>query len=245
MKKINVIWLGTTSYNPTWDLQRKILDLRVAGKLDDVLLLNEHHHVYTLGKSSDENHLLAESEEMRAKGVEVFHIDRGGDVTYHGPGQIVGYPILDLHHHSLDLHKYLRDLEEVIIRTLAEYGIEGKHDSSYTGVWVGSDKIAAIGVKVSRWVTMHGFAFNINTDLSYFDRIIPCGIFHRGVTSLRHLLGKQVPIDEVEKKLVRHFGEIFQIHSVSMSAQELLESIQNIEVQQTENYQPEHTECLQ
>jgi lipoyl(octanoyl) transferase len=214
MKELNVIKLGLTDYKSTWDLQKKIFDLRVEGKISDVVLLNEHHHVYTIGKSGNGNHLLASEEELRSKGAEVYYIDRGGDVTYHGPGQLVGYPILDLNTYYLDIHRYLRDLEEVIIRTLGEFGIKANRDSNFTGVWVGSEKIAAIGVKVSRWVTMHGFAFNVNTDLSYFDRIIPCGIFHKGVTSIEKLLGQQVPLDEVSQLIVKHFEEVFGVKSI-------------------------------
>ena len=173
MPEVKAANLGLTDYNSIWDLQKQIFDLRVSGKISDVLLLNEHHHVYTLGKSSDENHLLASREELKFTGAEIVHIDRGGDITYHGPGQLVGYPILDLNNYYLDIHRYLRDLEEVIIRTLTDYEITSHRDEKFTGVWVGNEKIAAIGIKVSHWVTMHGFAFNINTDLSYFDRIIP------------------------------------------------------------------------
>lgn len=139
----------------------------------------------------------------------IFSVDRGGDVTYHGPGQLVAYPILDLNGYGFDIHRYLRSLEEVIIRTLAGYGIEARRDNKFTGVWVGSDKIAAIGVKVSHWVTMHGLAFNVNTDLSFFDRIIPCGIFDKGVTSLERLTGKKVPMDEISALLTENFGRVF------------------------------------
>lgn len=223
---MNVVDLGLSGYKFSWDLQKKIFNLRVAGKISDTLLLNEHNHVYTLGKNSNDNHLLSEIAELESKGVEVYHIDRGGDVTYHGPGQLVGYPILDLNGFYLDLHRYLRDLEEVIMRTLAEYGIGGCRDKEFTGVWVGNEKIAAIGVKVSRWVTMHGFALNVNTDLSYFDRIIPCGIFHKGVTSVGRLLGRSVPLDEVVGKITRHFGEVFGKPIVAQPAEEFLQSLQ-------------------
>jgi lipoyl(octanoyl) transferase len=234
-KKINVVNLGITDYKSTWDLQRQMFDLRIAGRISDVLLLNEHHHVYTLGKNSNENHLLAQSEELRTKGVDVYNIDRGGDITYHGPGQLVGYPIIDLNNYYLDLHRYLRDLEEVVIRALAEYGIEAYRDASFTGVWVGSEKIAAIGVKVSHWVTMHGFAFNVNTDLSYFDRIIPCGIFHKGVTSLERLLGQSVLLEEASKKIVKHFSAVFGVEPMIQNKDEFmrsLTSVENIEYQQ-------------
>lgn len=219
---MSVVNLGVTRYKAIWDLQRAIFDLRVANKIQDVLLLNQHHHVYTLGKGSDENHLLATSQELKAKNIEIFEIDRGGDITYHGPGQLVGYPILDLNNYYLDIHRYLRDLEEVIIRTLAEYGIHATKDEQFTGVWVGNDKIAAIGVKVSRWITMHGFALNVNTDLSYFDRIIPCGIFHKGVTSMERLLQSKLNINDVSQTLVRNFSEVFDLRFEEINQIEFL-----------------------
>ncbi len=224
-KILSVVNLQRTRYKSTWDLQRRIFDKRVAGKCSDVLLLNEHDHVYTLGKGSNDNHLLAANAELKAKGIDVFHNDRGGDVTYHGPGQLVGYPILDLNNYYLDIHRYLRDLEEVIIRTLAEYRITGHRDENFTGVWVSNEKIAAIGVKVSHWVTMHGFALNVNTDLSYFDRIIPCGIFHKGVTSLERLLGRNVLMNEVSEKIAVHFGRVFGVNIIHQDSQEFLQSL--------------------
>lgn len=210
MNKVQVFNFHRTDYKQTWDLQKKIFSLVQKNAIDDVLILNEHEHVYTIGKSGDDNHLLASEEELELNGANVFHIDRGGDITYHGPGQLVGYPILNLENYYLDIHRYLRDLEEVIILTLQDFGIEGKRNNDFTGVWVGENKIAAIGVKVSKWITMHGFAFNVNTDLSYFDRIIPCGIFHKGVTSLEKLLGKKIAMKEVEESVIKNFGDVFQ-----------------------------------
>lgn len=201
--------LGRTGYAPAWELQRALFRARCEGAGADLLLLTEHDHVFTLGTSGEMDHVLAGPDELRERGAEVYEIDRGGDVTYHGPGQLVGYPILDLHGYYLDLHRYLRDLEEVLIRTLAEYGIGAGREPEFTGVWVGGNKIAALGVKASRWVTMHGFALNVNTDLTYFDRIIPCGIFHKGVTSMEQLLGRAVPLDEVADRLTGHFGSVF------------------------------------
>lgn len=192
-----------------WELQQRLHAQRLAGEENDILLLTEHNHVYTIGKSGDANHLLAGDAELQAKGVSVYHNDRGGDITYHGPGQLVGYPILDLNNHYLDLHRYLRDLEEVIVRTLTVFGIAAQRDPEYTGVWVGNEKICAIGVKTCRWVTMHGFALNVTTDLSFFTRIIPCGIFEKGVTSMSQLLGRAVLIDEVSRVVVREFGNVF------------------------------------
>jgi lipoyl(octanoyl) transferase len=181
----------------------------MAGEIDDVLLLTEHDHVYTIGTTGDEAHLLARQEELTSKGIVVYHNDRGGDITYHGPGQLVGYPILDLKNHYLDLHRYLRDIEEVIIRTLAGHGVVARRDPEYTGVWVGNDKICAIGVKTRRWFTMHGFAFNVNTDLSHFGRIIPCGIFEKGVTSLKQVLGYDIELHGIADTVAREFGGVF------------------------------------
>jgi lipoate-protein ligase B len=220
-RKITVVNLGLTEYSAVWELQQALLNQRCTGTVGDVLLLNEHHHVYTLGKSSDANHVLASDEQLSDHGVKVYHIDRGGDVTYHGPGQLVGYPILNLYELHCDVHQYLRKLEEVIIRTLSTFGINGHRDEGFTGVWVGNDKIAAIGVKVSHGITMHGFALNVNTDLSYFDQIIPCGIFHKGVTSIQQVLGRTIGIDEVSDRITDAFGEVFESVPVQSVAEEL------------------------
>ncbi len=233
MQSVSLCNLGSTRYAETWELQKKIFDLRVKQNISDVLLLNEHQHVYTLGKSSDANHLLSNSDELLSKNIDMFEIDRGGDVTYHGPGQIVGYPILDLNNYYNDIHRYLRDLEEVIIRTLAEFGIKGTRDEAYTGVWVGNNKIAAIGVKVSRWVTMHGFALNVSTDLSYFDRIIPCGIFHKGVTSIECLLNGKVNLNEVNTILVQKFSEVFNVRVVEKDREKFIELIHQLSKEST------------
>jgi len=237
MKNVQVVNLGLTDYRSTWDLQKRIFDLRIARKISDVLLLNEHHHVYTIGKNGSDNHLLANNQELSTNGAEVFYIDRGGDITYHGPGQLVGYPILKLDEYYADVHRYLRDLEEVIIRTLADFCIKAHKDQNFTGVWVGNEKIAAIGVKVSHWITMHGFALNVNTDLSYFDRIIPCGIFHKGVTSMQRILGKEVSFHAVAQGLARHFGEVFGARVIKQEAQKFLEEL--------DYHENEKVECLQ
>ena len=179
--------------------------MRTSGAIEDTLLLLEHPHTYTLGKTADRANLIGSQEYLEKNGVSVFEIDRGGDITYHGPGQIVGYPIIDLNKWKPDTHLYLRNLEEVIIKVLAEYGIESGRKPEYTGVWVGESKIAAIGIRVSRWVTMHGFAFNINTDLELFNGIIPCGIKDKEVTSLSRLLKREININEVKQKLRDHF----------------------------------------
>ena len=208
-RSIAVVPLGRTSYGACWGLQRALFERRAAGTVGDLLLLTEHDHVYTIGTGGDELHLLAGDEELRAKGVEVFRNDRGGDITYHGPGQLVGYPIIDLQGYTPDLHRYLRDLEEAVIRTLARFGVQAGRMPDYTGVWVGNDKICAIGIKSRRWITMHGFALNVATDLAYFGRIIPCGIFEKGVTSLSVLLGRTVALEEVAGPLAEEFGAVF------------------------------------
>jgi lipoyl(octanoyl) transferase len=229
--QITVSHLGRTRYADTWDLQHRLFDLRQHGLIDDVLLLTEHEHVYTLGKGGDSNHLLASEDELSTDGTEVFRIDRGGDITYHGPGQIVGYPILDLNQYSPDIHKYLRSLEDVIIGLLKSYGIKGEREEGMTGVWVGGEKIAAIGVKVSRWVTMHGFALNVNTDLRKFEQIIPCGIFHKGVTSMKRILGRDLPLEEVESRLTESFSAVFGCTPVVVVPEVLRQRIESLHVQ--------------
>ena len=208
-RTIAIVDLGRTSYADCWDLQRRLSEERRVGSRGDVLLHTEHDHVYTLGKSANDDHLLANDEELVRTGAEVFHIDRGGDITYHGPGQIVGYPILDLKDHREDLHWYLRSLEEVIILTLKRLGIEAGREEGLTGVWVEGEKIAAIGVKVSRWITMHGFALNVSTDLTRFERIIPCGIFHKGVTSVDRILGRPSDPAVIRRYLAESFSTMF------------------------------------
>ena len=203
-----------TKYAAAWVLQQKILTLRQSGALEDILLLTEHEHVYTFGKGSDDNHLLASEEELKADGTDVFHIDRGGDVTYHGPGQIVGYPILDLENFGMGLRQYIYSIEEAITKALAEYGIEGTRDPNATGVWLDvgkptARKICAIGVKSSRFVTMHGFALNINTDLEYFKHINPCGFSDKGVTSLEKELGSRQDFERAKEVVMGKFAEVF------------------------------------
>jgi lipoyl(octanoyl) transferase len=229
-----VLDIGRTKYADAWTLQQKMLTLRQSGALEDILLLTEHEHVYTFGKGSDNNHLLASEEELKAGGVDVFHIDRGGDVTYHGPGQIVGYPIFDLHNYFLDIHRYLRSIEEVIIQALAKFGIIAGREKDMTGVWVQGEKIAAIGVKVSRWVTMHGFALNVNSDLAKFNRIIPCGIFHKGVTSMQQVLHKEISFSSVQKALVQSFADVFDSQPRWIDKETLDAMILNGSVQEKE-----------
>jgi lipoate-protein ligase B len=213
--------IGRTRYADSWTLQKQLWQLRVDCKIDDVLLLTEHEHVFTLGKSGDDNHVLASAEELRVSDTEIFHVDRGGDVTYHGPGQIVGYPILDLKQYNPDIHLYLRNIEEVIIRSLADFQIYAGREEGMTGVWVDGEKIAAIGVKVSKWITMHGFALNVNTDLNRFERIIPCGIFHKGVASMQKILGRFIPLEAVHSVLVKNFCRLFDCEYKQISKEEL------------------------
>jgi lipoyl(octanoyl) transferase len=203
-----------TNYRRCWELQQRLFDLRSGGMIGDTLILTEHDPVYTIGNGGDQNHLLASPAELSLIGADVVATNRGGDITYHGPGQLVGYPILDLTSFYRDLHRYLRDLEEVVIRTLARFGVKGGRAEGYTGVWIGNEKICALGVRTSRWVTMHGFALNVSTDLKYFDRIIPCGIFEKGVTSLEAVVGHSVSLNDVIPALLEEFSGVFGVECV-------------------------------
>ena len=209
MKTCHVEQLGLLGYADGLRLQRERVAARKAKLIPDTLLLLEHPHVYTLGRNARKDNMLLSIEQLAMRGAQVFEIDRGGDVTYHGPGQLVGYLILDLTEHRRDISWYMRSLEEVLIRLARDFGIEACRLAGAPGVWVGNDKLAAMGVHISRWVTSHGFAFNVNTDLHYFDWIVPCGLREKGVTSLQKLLGRRVDIDEVAGKAVSHFGEVF------------------------------------
>jgi lipoyl(octanoyl) transferase len=208
---VNVRRLGRVSYADGLALQQKLVEERRSGAIGDQLLLLEHPAVITLGVKvrNDRTHVLATPQRLSELGIEVHDTGRGGDVTYHGPGQVVGYPILDLRPDRCDVHAYVRDLEEVLIRAARTFGIEAGRVNGLTGIWVGSEKLAAIGVRISRWITSHGFAFNVNTDLSHFNLIIPCGITDRGVTSLQKLLGRSVAISEVEEALADAFLRVF------------------------------------
>ena len=187
------------------DLQETLVVRKQQESLADMLLFVEHHHVYTLGRGGKDAHVLA------AEDIPVHRTSRGGDVTYHGPGQIVGYPILDLRPDRCDVHRYVRDLEDVMIRVCADYGVAAGRVSGLSGAWVGAEKIGAIGVRISRWITSHGFAFNVNTRLDDFQLIVPCGIADRGVTSLQKLLGRAVPIEDVEERVMARFAEVFDM----------------------------------
>ena len=203
--------LGRIGYADGVARQQALVEARLAGEIDDTLLFVEHPPVITLGVRTRGafTNIRAGGDALAAQGVEVHESGRGGDVTFHGPGQLVGYPIVDLKPDRQDVHRYVRDLEEVLIRTAADYGLEAGRVKGYSGAWVGDRKLAAIGVRISRWVTSHGFALNVTTDLSGFDLIVPCGITDRGVTSLSVLLGRDVAMADVEGRVVRHFGDVF------------------------------------
>ncbi len=211
--------LGVLDYADGLRLQRQRVAARKAGVIPDTLLLLEHPHVYTLGRNARKENLLISTEQLAARGAQVFEVDRGGDVTYHGPGQLVGYPILDLAQHRRDIAWYMRCLEEVLIEVAIDYGIEAGRLAGTPGVWVGNNKLAAMGVHISRWVTSHGFAFNVNTDLRYFDWIVPCGLRDKGVTSLQKLLGRRVEVDEVAQKVARRFGRVFELDMLEVASQ--------------------------
>jgi lipoyl(octanoyl) transferase len=229
-KKVSFKDLGLIDYKQCWDFQEElfaeILAVKSSNRKENKtvatknhLIFCEHPHVYTLGKSGDEKNLLVNEDYLKSRGATFHKINRGGDITYHGPGQIVGYPIFDLDNFFTDIHKYLRFLEEAVILTLKEYGLEAERSPGETGVWfdIGTTrarKICALGVKSSRWVTMHGFAFNVNSDLSYFGNIIPCGITDKSVTSLQKELGKKINMNEVKNKLKAHLIELFEIEII-------------------------------
>jgi lipoyl(octanoyl) transferase len=208
-RPLDVRRLGRVRYSDGLDLQARLVEDRKAGRISDTLLLLEHEPVFTLGRNARAENVLLPEEALRARGFDVFEVGRGGDVTYHGPGQIVGYPILDLAPDRCDVRRYVRDLEEVMIRTCADYGVEAGRVPGLTGAWVGDRKIGAIGVRLSRWVTCHGFAFNVSTDLAPFSLIVPCGIAGRGTTSLELALGRPAPLDPVLESVTRHFAETF------------------------------------
>jgi lipoyl(octanoyl) transferase len=229
MQKVYYQDLGLIDYQEAWDFQEQLFKTNIDAKIENRkadkiitetknhLLFCEHPHVYTLGKSGDENNLLLSESLLKEKGATYYKINRGGDITYHGPGQIVGYPILDLDNFFTDIHKYLRFLEEIIILTLAEYEIDAGRYEGFTGVWLDADnptkarKICAMGVKCSIWVTMHGFAFNINTNLDYFNNIVPCGITDKQVTSLQKELNREIDVNEVKQKIKKHFAQLFNV----------------------------------
>jgi len=228
-----IVDLGLIGYAEAWALQKRLVAVRKANAIEDVLLLCEHPHVITQGRNGKREHLLASEHVLRQKGVEFHTTDRGGDITYHGPGQIVGYPILNLGAIRRDVVWYVRMLEEVMIRATAEFGITAERVTGKTGIWVGDggaeEKLAAIGVHISRWVTSHGFAYNVATDLRYFDLIVPCGIAGRKATSLEKLLGRSVKREEIAPRIANHLGEVFGLELKETSRTELLERLQEAE----------------
>lgn len=207
--------LGTVPYSAGLELQEELVERRRDGKIPDTLLLLEHPHVITLGSSARSEHVLADEARLSELGVARFEVGRGGDVTYHGPGQLVGYPIFDLKPDRKDLHRYLRELEEVLVRAIGAFGLDGTRWPGRTGVWTGASKVAAIGVRVSSgWITSHGFALNVSTDLTYFDTIVPCGITDRGVTSLERELGRPVTVDEASEPVIGSFRTVFGFEEI-------------------------------
>jgi lipoyl(octanoyl) transferase len=240
--------LGLTRYQPVWDYQESLLqenvnvktqryalpegaDISSLPQTQNHLLLTEHYPVYTLGKSGKEEHILIPPYVVQEKGIDYYRINRGGDITFHGPGQLVGYPILDLEKFETDIGKYLRKLEEVVIRTIAHFGLKGDRSKGETGVWLDPDKpgrerkICAFGIRCSRWITMHGWALNVNTDLNYFNYIVPCGIQNKQVTSIKKELGYEVPVEYVKKVLLKEFAELFDVELVSHREKEFTEKI--------------------
>ena len=211
MREIEVRRLGVVSYADGLEIQKTLVEQRKAGSIPDQLLLLEHPAVITLGVKTrnDRSHIVADASVLAVEGVEIFEAGRGGDVTYHGPGQLVGYPIVDLKPDRCDVHRYVRDIEEVMIGAAAAFGVTAGRLSGLTGAWVGHDKLAAIGVRISKWVTSHGFAFNVNTTLDHFNFIVPCGITDKGVTSLERLLGRRIPMEEVEDAVEAEFRSVF------------------------------------
>ena len=213
-QKINIVDLGRMDYQSAWDFQKEFHNKVLLGKEADTLFLVEHESVYTLGKNANNNNLLKKAN----SNVKVFNVERGGDITYHGPGQLVGYPILDLHNYQKNISWFMRTLESILIETLSSFGIHANQKEGLTGVWVGDEKIGAQGVRISRWVTMHGFSLNVNTDLSYFESIVPCGIVNCEITSMKQLLGNPQDMDLVKKRTVNAFNKIIVSSENKMEA---------------------------
>ncbi|HYP28297.1 MAG TPA: lipoyl(octanoyl) transferase LipB [Blastocatellia bacterium] len=211
--------LGLIDYSDGLALQARAVERLRAGEAPEQLFLLEHPHVFTLGRGADGSNILADRGRLESLSIEVHETGRGGDVTYHGPGQMVGYPIINLKPDRCDVHRYVRDVEEVLIRVVGDFGVTGERIKGLTGVWVGNEKVAAIGVRIARWVTSHGFALNVNTDLDYFRLIVPCGITDKGVTSLARLLGREVDMREVASSVERNFGEVFGRNIVTPGGQ--------------------------
>jgi lipoate-protein ligase B len=234
------VWQGCVPYDRALDLQMRICEAKKRGFNKDVLLLLEHPPTITLGRSGKLANLLVKEDDLKSRGIGFWNVDRGGDITFHGPGQLVGYPILSLRTIERDVHAFMHNLEESLICLLARFGIEGIRDPKFTGVWTSMGKIAAVGVHISRWVTRHGYALNVNTDLSYYDLIVPCGITGRNVTSIQKHLSRKVQLEEVADQYIQEFGEIFKRHMIGTSEQTLCAELRNFESQAgaTNEYRP-------
>jgi len=221
-KEAWILNLDTVPYEEAFDLQKRLVEMRSQDAINDTLILLEHPPVFTVTRKATLNNVLASPDELKEKGISLCKTNRGGDITYHGPGQLVGYPIMDLKDYGKDLHKYIRTIEEMIIRVLIDYGVSAHRDKVHPGVWVENEKIAAIGIAVkSSWTTMHGFAFNINPDLNHYSLIVPCGITDKGVTSLSKLLGKPISRQGVSDRLVHHYQELFNLNAKKITLEEL------------------------
>ena len=226
-----VLNLGPRDYLNVYNLQKKLVNKRIKGEIPDVLILNEHNPVFTIGRRGGKGSILASKEELKKRGIKIYEIDRGGDIIYHGPGQLVGYPIMNLKSKGKDIHLYLRNLEEVIIRLLKDYGVQSKRIEGHTGVWVENEKIAAIGIGVKRWVSFHGFCLNVNPNLSYFDMINPCGIKDKGITSLAKLTNFEdngngkMKLAQLTNNLIKHFGKVFFLDMINLNSAKLLSSL--------------------
>jgi lipoyl(octanoyl) transferase len=221
VRPLEVRRCGVVSYAESLEMQKSLVEERRAERVPDLLLLLRHPPVITLGvRATSRSHIVATDARLEQLGIGVYDTGRGGDVTYHGPGQVVGYPIMDLRPDRCDVHRYVRDIEEVMIRVCVDYGLQAERIAGLTGVWVGAEKVGAIGIRISRWVTSHGFALNVSTDLSYFDLVVPCGIADRGVTSLAKLTGNDVPLVEVEDRIIHHVSSVFDRRVVSAAVSE-------------------------
>lgn len=225
---VKVVKVGKINYPDALKIQKKLLKLRQSDQIEDFFLLLEHPPVLTLGKRAKDSNILVSRNKLEAEGIKIHEIGRGGDVTYHGPGQIVGYPILDLKNHGKDIRKFVRNIEEIFIRLLKnEYNIEAGRDPEHTGVWVEDGKITAIGLSIKRWVSMHGFAFNVNTLMKHFKLIHPCGILDKGVTSLEQLLGYSFPLDKVQDQVIKYFSEIFDVDTKIIDKEVLFDLVRS------------------
>ncbi len=230
--EVQVVALGLIDYTDALEIQRKLIKLRQDGKIKDTMLLLEHPPVITLGRRALEANILMPKEFFKTRGIDICEIERGGDVTYHGPGQLVGYPILNLNDYGRDVRQFVSNIEEIFIRLLSsEYGIDAGRNLEHTGVWVGDEKITAIGFAVKKWVTMHGFAFNVNTDMSHFNWIVPCGIKDKGVTSLQSLVDKNIDMNEIIEKVIYYFEDVLDVKAVRVQFDEIKEILRICETE--------------